>query len=72
MNEDLIFFGGMAFFSAVAVAVVLGLGNWASSVSCEQQWRDSGMTSQYGFFSGCRVKADGKWIPADAFRELDK
>lgn len=40
--------------------------------SCTESWKDSGLSSKWEFFSGCRVKIpSGKWLPASSIREVD-
>jgi len=56
---------------AVFFALLLGGIYWASDVKCQRQWQGSGMQSEYRAFQGCRIKlSDGRWIPAQNYREL--
>ena len=32
---------------------------------CEARWGQSGRDSSYGFFQGCLVESDGKFVPQD-------
>lgn len=71
MTSDIVFFSRLALIVVVVVGGMIGLANMAAKASCEQQWADSGFAAQYGFFSGCRIAKDGKWIPTDVYRELE-
>jgi hypothetical protein len=56
--------GGLA-LAAFLVGVML-----LDRASCLGKWGDSGMLVDWGPMSGCRVKSDGQWLPAEAFRKV--
>jgi hypothetical protein len=57
--------------SFVFLALLLGGLYWANKVKCQRQWEGSGMPSEFRAFQGCRIKLkDGRWIPAQNYREL--
>ncbi|KKL11935.1 hypothetical protein LCGC14_2540820 [marine sediment metagenome] len=63
-------------FVAIVLAVlcfVLGTAALGSKVSCKAKTAEIRYQSDWGFFSGCRIKVeDGKWIPLERYyyREL--
>ena len=57
--------------SLLLIAVVIAGFNKLSEINCMSMWSDSGFGVQYGFLPGCRIQTlDGKWIPADNYREV--
>lgn len=74
--EDLKDFG--CFISIILLIVVvlfapiIGLGVWATSTSCRQQADVMGVEHQWGFFTDCMVKIDGKWIPLSSYVSVEK
>ena len=40
--------------------------------TCHAKWGDA-FETRWAMFSGCQIKlTDGRWIPADSYRELPK
>lgn len=70
--RDLIEIGVIGLVLLVVVAALMVPIYWLETRSCASKWEESGMKSDYAFFAGCRIEKNGKWIPADAYRELDK
>jgi hypothetical protein len=70
------FLAAVAFLCLLVLAFVLTvvpLSYALGSAECEAKWANSGMPSRYGFFAGCTVqRADGSWIPAQAYREISQ
>jgi hypothetical protein len=59
------------FWAVVLILGLLGL-LWLAPVQCHSQWDNSGMEVSWGIVKGCMVKTkDGKWIPADNYRNID-
>lgn len=42
-----------------------------AAMTCHARWDNSGMPVRYGLFSTCQIQSHGKWIPADAYREIE-
>jgi len=61
---------------SIAFAVIIGIGFVMGSIiglfSCSAQWSRSGYDYSYGPVKGCVVHINGRWIPADNVREIDK
>lgn len=58
-----------ALVTLVLVAVVLL--SIPARISCGEQWKESGMRSRYGLWTGCMVEArPGQWLPAENLREF--
>lgn len=54
---------------AAMLAILLALSAW----DCHARWADSGFQSRFQVPGGCQIKMkDGRWIPAERYRELDK
>lgn len=60
----LTYIGSAALLILVVVLIAVSL----SKISCSATWRDSNMESRWSVMTGCQVKYDGNWIPADSFR----
>lgn len=58
--------------AACAMILIYGFIFVVSSKTCDLRWNASGVQSQYGFLSGCRVQVDGKWIPENRYRTLNE
>lgn len=52
------------------IAASIGGAYWASSITCKQQ-TESFDDSKYGFFSGCMVVHQGRWLPLNNIRGFD-
>lgn len=37
---------------------------------CYNKWEDSGYKVDHAFMKGCRLQKDGKWLPAESFRQF--
>ena len=69
----------MNFFRLVVVLVVsavvaslVALASAGDAASCDEQWRGSGMGTNYSFFGGCKVTLkDGRVVPADRVRIIE-
>ena len=60
-------------FMVVGFIILMAIGHVWGKVQCYSRWSDSGMTVDHAVFSGCRLEVEeGKWIPADRFREVDQ
>jgi hypothetical protein len=58
---------------AIIIGVVLMFAgvNKLAEVECKSKWEDSGFATKYNFIGGCRIQTpDGKWIPAENYREV--
>lgn len=59
-----------SFLFAVIVALLCALA-WVNSTTCSKKWGQSGLRSNWTLFAGCRLRMpDGKWIPAESYREI--
>lgn len=57
--------------TVVAVVLLVTGGIVCDATKCDEQWRSSGMKSDYGVMKGCTIEVTpGKWIPADRYREV--
>lgn len=55
----------------VLAAIILTL--WYSDAMCNSKWAGSGMKSDWGLMSGCRIEVKpGQWIPEERYREFAK
>ncbi len=41
------------------------LGYWSDATTCNQRY--ASFEHKYGFFSGCLIKVNGKWVPDESF-----
>jgi hypothetical protein len=39
-------------------------------ISCNAETKDIGLPHRYGFWTGCQVQENSKWIPLDNWRYL--
>lgn len=71
-NEDRIIELAGALIALVIVGLFIAGCLWAGVLfnryKCAAEW-DNTYQTQYGFWSGCRVKIDDKWVPAQNVRE---
>lgn len=64
MSEDAkIALSAAAFFALLIAALI-----WFKAEQCDARWSD--YQHEWGLVSGCRVKIDGRWVPADRVREF--
>lgn len=57
----------VCFVVGISTALFLLL-TTVSRIGCANEWKHSGMRTQYGVFSGCQLEVvPGKWIPADRY-----
>lgn len=69
INEFLGWICGMALIAAVIAFIYFLM--WApGAFSCSNKWGDSGFEHRYGVLSGCQIKPNQRWIPAEAYREM--
>ena len=55
---------GVTFASVfVLFGVVGGLAMWLNATSCHARWSQADRITQWGFFSGCLVQSEGKFVP---------
>jgi len=52
----------------ILMVVIKGCNYGADSWACRSQWLNSGMDYRYGLRSGCMIKPDEYWIPANNYR----
>jgi hypothetical protein len=57
-------------FTAV-IAVLVGVCAVMESWQCHSKWGSSGLPVRYGVVSGCQVKAELGWIPAESYRTIN-
>jgi len=68
--DDPEFVGCLAVIAFTA-AVLAVLCIWLSAASCHAKFEGSGLQSDWGIISGCRVNAPGQgWIPSENYRVL--
>lgn len=65
--------------AALAVAAVFGFLGFCmfgaascDRYSCERIGIETGLETKWDFWSTCYVKVNGKWVPKDAWREVEK
>jgi hypothetical protein len=61
-------------FASVLMVFIVLAATWGgysfASYACTAKWEGSGMKTNYGVLSGCRVQLkDGRWMPATNVRE---
>lgn len=66
--EEFKFLGMIFLMSLLIVGMGFSIVAPLSYYSCKQKTADIGMESNWGLFSGCRVKHEGVWIPLDNYR----
>lgn len=59
--------GAIVASSLVVVVTIVWL---SGAYLCSSKWDQSGMATSWGPFKGCQLQHQGKWIPADSYREM--
>lgn len=60
--------------TVLLISVIAGLATasfmgHAMEWSCDNTWRDTGVTYRYDLSGGCQIKTEeGRWIPSKAYR----
>lgn len=49
----------------VFMGVLFGLDNWGNIITCNQRFVS--FEHKYGFWSGCLIKVNNKWVPDESF-----
>lgn len=70
MDEDWKVFTIFILIMALILAVAIGLLGLLDRATCNQSTKDIGLPHQWGWFSGCRILENNKWIPLDNWRYL--
>lgn len=71
MMKDVLIVGGAVLVVTCASLLVVTLAVYPiASAACGAKWSD--FENDFGLFSGCRVKVDGKWIPEDRIRKWEE
>jgi len=66
-SDDMKFIAWTGFGVVLVIALAMG----ADSYSCRSKWEASGMAVSWGPIQGCLIQPeDGKWIPAENYREI--
>lgn len=66
MSENIFVF----LFSVITAALFAGIIWLVGTYTCSAKWNNSGMNSSWGPVQGCLIQHNGRWIPADNFREM--
>lgn len=54
------------------VVLLLSTAAAISAATCNAKWSGSGHETRWGPIQGCQVqRADGRWIPSSALRDID-
>lgn len=63
--EDLKFYLGLILVVGALLFGVVGLANWGLQTTCNQRY--ASFEHDYGFFKGCVIKINDRWVPDDSF-----
>lgn len=66
-TKELLWFIGIALAAFVVIIAALLAGKY---YKCTSQWARSGMATDWGPIQDCVIQHNGKWIPADNYREM--
>jgi hypothetical protein len=67
---------GLAFMALIIAGVMLFLAPmmavdfYLSAKRCHARWDASATPTRYGFWTGCLVLRDGRWVPERIIREI--
>ena len=63
MNDG---YEGILAVGFVLVLVLAGVLNYSLEAGrCARKW--GGFENKYGYWEGCQIKLDGKWIPSESY-----
>lgn len=54
----------------VAAVIIIAFYYFIARFSCHQRWKDAGLESRFTLLGGCQLQIDGRWIPAENYRQV--
>lgn len=67
-KEELKIIVGVIIAALVALSLVIGGALYMDKVTCDSKWQE--FEHSWGPIEGCRIKNNGRWVPAENYREF--